>query len=266
LEGGDATPAEGLSAESAVAVAEAELARTETEVAVTNAQLAQVLHTRDAAALRLALPPVVNASALPTAEALLPAALQQRPELRVLRASEAAQEETRSAARSGQLPDLSVYGDLVSANPNQRIFPPSQRFDTTWEIGITLAWSPNDLLTAGTAVDQADAALARVQATLRQAEEAVALELRVARARLLATDREIARRQAALSAAEASQRLRVAELEAGATTAAEVLRASVAVDAARIALRRAEIDARSLAAELDFAAASQTWSPAEASR
>ncbi|MEM1414473.1 MAG: TolC family protein [Myxococcota bacterium] len=266
LEGGDATPAEGLSAESAVAIAEAEVARSETEVAVTNAQLAQALHVDDAAALTLALPPVVDAASLPAAEALLPGALAQRPELRVLRATEAAQEETRQSTRSGQLPDLSVYGDIVSANPNQRIFPPSQRFTTTWEIGVTLAWSPNDLLTSGTAVDQASAQLAATQASLRQAEEAVALELRVARARLLATEREIARRQAALGAAEASQRLRVAELEAGATTAAEVLRASVAVDEARIALRRAEIDARALAAELDFAAATQTWSPAEASR
>ncbi len=45
-----------------------------------------------------------------------------------------------SAARSYNMPVLTVQGEYLDANPNQRIFPPAAKFESTWDAGITLSY------------------------------------------------------------------------------------------------------------------------------
>ncbi len=62
------------------------------------------------------------------------------------RASASEQAEAQKAAN---WPVLSAtFGDGILGNPNPRYIPPSNVFNTTWDVGAQVTWSPNDVLTA----------------------------------------------------------------------------------------------------------------------
>lgn len=37
-------------------------------------------------------------------------------------------------------PQFYMSGNLLYANPNQRIFPPEQKFNATWDFGVGFTW------------------------------------------------------------------------------------------------------------------------------
>ncbi len=40
---------------------------------------------------------------------------------------------------------LSAFADGVYANPNQRRLPPTDQWTRTWDVGVQLTLSPNDI-------------------------------------------------------------------------------------------------------------------------
>jgi len=67
-----------------------------------------------------------------------------------------------SAAKGYNMPVLSVQGEYLDANPNQRIFPPAEKFQYTWDAGITLSY---DLRGAYTAKHQVADATTQMEET-----------------------------------------------------------------------------------------------------
>ena len=75
-------------------------------------------------------------------------AFDQRPELRALRKLVAASDYQHTAQRNSALPQLVVTANDLDARPNPRKFPPNtDKFVNTWEVGVALAWTPNNTLT-----------------------------------------------------------------------------------------------------------------------
>jgi outer membrane protein len=49
-------------------------------------------------------------------------------------------EERVNAAESGWLPSVYLFGNFYYSRPNQRILPPEDKFNETWDVGIGLNW------------------------------------------------------------------------------------------------------------------------------
>ncbi len=72
---------------------------------------------------------------------LLNEAKQNRKELRVLELRTEASEEQITAAKSGWFPQIFLFGNYYYSKPNQRIIPAENKFNDTWDVGISLNWS-----------------------------------------------------------------------------------------------------------------------------
>ena len=53
-------------------------------------------------------------------------------------------------------PQFYMSGNLLYANPNQRIFPPEQKFNSTWDFGVGFTWDITGLYTNRNLVDIAE--------------------------------------------------------------------------------------------------------------
>ena len=67
---------------------------------------------------------------------LVTRAIASRPEIQASRSRVSASEAGVDLARAGLFPSVSLTGDYTLADPNQRVFPPSDQFVGTWSIGI----------------------------------------------------------------------------------------------------------------------------------
>jgi outer membrane protein TolC len=170
-------------------------------------------------------------------------ALAERAELAALDHAGAQERAQARATRASLLPRLEGFGAVLSANPNPRFFPPEDRFHTTWELGLQLSFSPNDLASA-----LAVARRHRARAAAAEAERQVVAE--GIRAEVMAAVRGRQESAAALStsargleAAEESYRVRRALFVEGRATSVELTDAETELARARFAAIDARIDA-----------------------
>lgn len=106
----------------------------------------------------------------PTAEELVERALVARPEVALFAELLSISSSRVRIQRTGGWPSLHVGAGVLYANPNPRIVPSEEQFDATWDVGISIAWSPNDLWRARAQVDQASIERDRVREELRAFE------------------------------------------------------------------------------------------------
>lgn len=194
-------------------------------------------------------------SALPSApegtvEALTEQAMRDRPELETLRRLVEARERSIRATLGRQYPQLFVQGNVDVANPNQRIIPQQQEFNTTWDLSVVLRWSPNEMGTARAQAAQARAQLEQARQDIANLTDAVRLEVSEAHSSLEAARLSFEAARVGLVAAEAEHQVRMAQLEAGAAVTSDVLDAETSVTRARLQLIDAAIELRLARARL----------------
>jgi outer membrane protein TolC len=173
--------------------------------------------------------------AVPEAGDVLEEAFSERPELKAMRSLRQVREKIVSARRGAQAPSLAATANGYYANPNQRIFPLTAEFNATWDVGLSLTWSPNDFAVARSQMNDAEMDLQTVDEDLRAIEDSIAIEVAsaVVDLRLAAQSIEATKQNATASAGyyedqhalmmagaatpgdvlEAEQRLRLAQLE-----------------------------------------------------
>jgi outer membrane protein TolC len=244
-----------LRAESALATAELLHQRTKDAAILAEERLRTLLHDASGGPYRIGedllapMPdvPVENPSAL-YAEAV-----QRRPEMRAFERSDAALRAQRTATESTGMPRLDAFGNGYVANPSPRIFPQREEWKATWDLGVQLTWSPNDLggSDASTrALDaerrKLDAERAAVKDTLRDEISAAVVATREAAAEAASADR-------GLSAAEESYRVRRELFELGRATQVELVDAETDVLRARLEMIQARVDARVARVQLEHA-------------
>ena len=179
-------------------------------------------------------------------EALVTEARSQRDERRGLQLRIEAVEMQEAAVARNLRPTISVAAGLDVARPNARIFPRADRWDDSWDAGVTVAWSLWDGGRTRAEATQAAAMTTVARQRLAEFDSLLALEVRQ---RLLEIDSGRAAIAAAgdgVRAATEARRVVAQRYQAGVATQTDVLDADGA-------LLQAELDRTRALAALRFA-------------
>ncbi len=251
---GNASKADVLRAETAVASAELTVERAKNLMDLSEKQLKVAIHAGDEESLLLGeslegpLPPVQGNLKQMTVEALA-----SRPEVKSADANAAAARQQAAAARSGRYPNLSAFADATYANPNPRVFPQTSSWFPTWDVGAQLTWSPNDILLANGSAADATSRAAAIEANKNNVRDGIEVEVTQAWQAVHEADFAIdASTREQTSAAEA---YRVARelFNNGRGTSTTLTDAETDLTRSRLDLLNAKTDARVARVRLDHA-------------
>lgn len=228
--------------------------RIEGEVEVAKSTLRYLLHVDAEDAVSLAEDPGAEVGQLDEdLNRLRQVAAENRSEILALRHVIEASQFTERAYRGGSWPQVALQAGVDYANPNPRVFPLEQRFETTWGVGIIAQWSPNDFASRRVQADQQAARTLQAEAQLEDVQQDITIqvveaynELRVA---LESLDAATIGVESAREAWRAQTRLR----DAGEATVTDVLDMEAALRRAELSLIDARIDVRRARADLDRA-------------
>jgi outer membrane protein TolC len=180
-------------------------------------------------------------------------ALARRSELRALRKLAESQQRTLAAARGQMLPVLALGGTAEESNPNQRYFGSYEEWKGSWQAYASLAWSPNDVFTTNSVLDQTKADVAGTEADLRSLQDALRVEVSQAYNGFASAHVALDAARVGIAAAEESYRVRREQFRAGAAIAVDVLDAEAQLRQARLDLVNTLIDLRVAKARMDRA-------------
>ena len=211
----------------------------------------------------------VRASLAPLPDALessrwVDRAMDQRPELQALAASTASLAEQANAQRGGIYPRLDAVASATTANPNPRFFPPQDRYDTTWALGLQFGWSPTDAWATSAARSALEAQARKAAADEKQARDALRDEVVSAVEALRSAEVAVESSARGLRSAEESYRQRSELYRNGRATSVELTDAETALTQARLDRIDALLDRRVARARLLQAAGEPVEGPLNA--
>jgi len=255
LSQGNASRADALRVDSAVASAEATLAEADAQRATAETRLRTLLHLSESVSLTThdAVNAPLDSVARNEAE-WLSEAYRTRAELHELDAAESAARAQGSVVRATYVPTIGAFAKATYANPNSRYFPPEAVGHATWAVGVAVTWTPTDIPGAHASASEADARGDALVAQRNALRDALAVEVvqyfesvRAADAKVVATAKQLE------SALEAYRVTRSLFANARATTS-NVLDAETDLARARLAWVNGRVDARVARARLEHAA------------
>ncbi len=251
---GNASKADVLRAETAVASAELALDRAKNLADLSERQVRVAIHAGDDDALAPGedlegtLPPVQGDLKQWTAEAL-----QDRPEIKSANANAAAARKQAAVAEATRYPVLSGFADGLVANPNPRIFPQSNTWFPSWDLGAQVTWSPNDVLTAGGAIADAESRVAAVEANRNNVRDGIDIEVTQAWQAVQEADFSAGTSARELASAQEAYRVARELFNNGRGTSTTLTDAETDLTRARLDLLNAKADARIGRIRLDHA-------------
>jgi outer membrane protein TolC len=248
FEAGGANKADVMRVQAQVAASELFLQRARDLELVTSEQLRAAMHDREDARYEIGEDLNMALAPLPVTEGETPALVEEawrgRAEVRILVESTHAQEATQRTALAAALPRLDLFGDVTMADPNPRFFPQRDQFDTTWDVGAQLSYSPNE---AASAIYAARGQAARARATAAQTlalKDRLRVEVTQAAAQVREADFAVQSTARGLEAAEESYRVRRDLFANARATSIELTDAETDLTQARLNAVSARIDQR----------------------
>jgi outer membrane protein TolC len=190
---------------------------------------------------------------VPEPEAAYREALGQRPEILQLQESEASLKAQASVSSAGNYPRLEAVGNLLYANPNQRYFPLRERWDSSWDVGLVLSWTPTDIPGAQAASSVAEARAAETAAQRGALEDSLRVEVNDAIEAMKEASFALGVTEAGLRAAEEGYRVRRELFRAGRSTLVELTDAEAELTRARIEAVNARVNSRLAIVALNYA-------------
>lgn len=166
--------------------------------------------------------------------ALQQKALRERKEVQALLALIEAHEHTRDGVAGARYPTLSLFGNVDVANPNQRYFPLREEFNTSWAVGVELAWSPTDIAVRENELDDSELELLRAREDLRGLAARIDVEVTAAYEDALAAAGAVETAASAVQAAQEALDAHLALFRAGESTSRQVLDAELDLRAAQL--------------------------------
>jgi outer membrane protein TolC len=161
--------------------------------------------------------------------------------------------EQAKVARAGNLPRLDAFGDAIYANPNQRIFPLENAFRATWDVGVQLTYSPNDIALSGATGKNLDARASSLVSQREALEDGIRIEVTQSRNAFREAEATIESTAQGLAAAEEGYRVRRSLFRNGRATAVELTDAETDLTRSRLEAINARIDARIAKVRLEHA-------------
>lgn len=130
-------------------------------------------------------------------------AMKHRLEIRALDETVYSLKEVESITRAGYFPRVDAVANVIVANPNQRVFPQADKWDATWDAGVRITWTLNDIALTAAQVAEAKARTASVAEQKAALKDGLRLEVAAAYAEAVR----------ASAARESAERALVAALE-----------------------------------------------------
>ncbi len=251
---GNASRADVLRAETAVAAAELALERARNLADLTEKQVRVAMHASDDEALHPAeaLDGVTPEQA-GNLKQLTNEAIANRNEVKSIDANAEVARKQAKVFRASTYPTISAFGDLIEANPNQRRFPATQDWFPTWDLGAQLVWSPNDILTSSGNVHDFEARAVAIETQRGVVRDGI--EIEVTQAWQLLKESKVALESTKRQLASATEAYRVAHelFVNGRGTSTTLTDAETELTRARLDALNANADARIARVRLDHA-------------
>ena len=194
------------------------------------------------------LPPVTESR-----EDLALLAMDLRPEALALGYVRRARDRQIEAAEGSRYPHFLLSGALSLENPNNRIFPQTDRFIENWSVSAILSWSPNALFAGEERARYARAERSQTDADLDSLRDVVRMQVAQAYENLRASRLALEAAQSGIEAADEGVRVRTEQLRAGSGLITELMSATADRARAQLDLVSAAIDARIAYAQLQRA-------------
>jgi len=147
-----------------------------------------------------------------------------------------------AAAQGGWYPQVILLGNYDYARPNQRIIPPKDAWEKSWDIGVSVQWNLWDWFATSSQTSQAQAGLAQTEAMVRQVNDAVALEAAQSYFRVSEARKRIELSSIGTKQAEESYRITKERFKQGVSTTTDLLDAEIALLQARLNETQAVVD------------------------
>jgi outer membrane protein TolC len=251
---GNASKADVLRAETAVASADLALERAKNLSDLTEKQLRTLMHLPEEVALApgedldAPVAPVEGNVKQMTIEAF-----SARPEIKSADANAASAHEQAEAAKAGRWPVLSAFADGIVANPNPRYIPATNSWNSTWDVGAQVTWSPNDVLTANSSANDLDARVAAVEANKQVTRDNIEVEVTQMLQQVHEGDFSIESSKRELASAEEAYRVQRELFNNGRGTSTTLTDAESDLTRARLDLLNAKVAARTARIRLEHA-------------
>lgn len=206
------------------------------------AALCNALSLPLATEIALADSPQVIARTVPAQDSLERAAAEHRPELLAIAGRVAALDRQVTVALGGHLPVVAVQASYELSSPNQRYFPPDDKWRDSWNVGVGVSWTAWDWGIVRNQVARAHADYRQTEERARQLRDGVALQVMQSRLSVIEASRRIAVAQEGVRQAEEHYRMAKSRFSAGTASNTDVLDAEVALERTRLELIRALVD------------------------
>jgi outer membrane protein TolC len=251
---GNASKADVLRSETAVAAAELALEQATNLSDLTEKQLRVAMHLSEEQRM---LPgedlQVPLASFQGNLKQMTAEALSARAEIKSADANAAAAEKQSTVAKASRYPTLSAFADGIEANPNPRYFPATQDWHATWDVGAILSWSPNDILTANASARDLDSQVASIKANQNNTRDGIEVEVQQDWQGVREADFSVDSSTREVTSAEEAYRVQRELFNNGRGTSATLTDAEGDLTKARLDLLNARANARIARIRLDHA-------------
>ena len=251
---GNASKADVLRAETAMASADLALERAKNLADLTEKQLRTAMHLPEEQPiapgedLDTPVVPVTGNVKQMTLEAF-----SARPEIKSADANAASAIEQGEAAKAGRWPVLSAFGDGILGNPNPRYVPPSNVWNGTFDVGAQITWSPNDIITANSNVNDINARVASIVANKQITRDNIEVEVTQMLQQVREADFSIESSKRELASAEEAYRVQRELFNNGRGTSTTLTDAESDLTRARLDLLNSKVAARTARIRLDHA-------------
>lgn len=140
-------------------------------------------------------------------------------------------------------PQLYMSGNYIFANPNQRIFPPEQKFNSTWDFGFGLTWDITGLYTNKNLVNIAEQNAFMAKTGTEGLEDMVKIDINQAYLIYNQSKEKINLSEKALYQSKENQRMATSKFKNQLATVSDVLEADLMVIQSEMNLANAKTDA-----------------------
>jgi outer membrane protein TolC len=251
---GNASKADVLRAETAVASAELALERARNLSDLSEKQLRVAIHAPDEEAL---IPGEDLDAPIATVQGNLKQmtveALTSRPEVKSADASAESARQQAASSKAGMWPSLSAFADGIEGNPNPRQVPPNNTWLGTWDVGAQLTWNATDALVASATGSTYEARAASIVANRNLTRDNVEVEVTQMLQGVHEADFSIGSSTRELASAEEAYRVARELFNNGRATSTTLADAESDLTRARLDLLNAKVAARTARVRLEHA-------------
>lgn len=200
---------------------------------------------------------------LPELPAFIERAFAQRQELVALGLNTEALRSGIKTEKAGYAPRLEAFGDVIYANPNPRFFPPTNEWNTTWQVGARLSWSINQPLASRMRIKELQAQERDLAAQYESLLRGIRMEVTTAYTERQKAIAEMQLARVNREANEAAYEVVSAQFKAGRATATDVIVVQQDLITAQLQDINARIDLKVAEDKLKYATGSGSGGSAD---